>query len=250
MSKAAIRRAFDRAAASYDSAADLQRSVCALLLDALPDATPGRILDAGCGTGYGMELLARRWPSARVTAADFAPAMLAEAGGGVCADIEALPFAAGVFDLYWSSLTVQWCDCRRVCAEAARVLRPRGQLAISSLGPGTLAELRTAFEGSDRHRHVLDFSPADLLAKACSDTGLTDVSVTVHRLRFHHPQLRDLLRGLKALGANQVGHNRRPGLLGRKAWVAVEGRYEHRREPEGLPATYEVLLCTARKPSS
>lgn len=250
MNKAAIRRAFDRAAASYDSAADLQRRVCALLLDTLPDASPERILDAGCGTGYGMELLARRWPSAQVTAADFAPAMLAEAGGGVCADVEALPFSAGIFDLYWSSLTVQWCDSRRVCAEAARVLRPGGRLAVSSLGPGTLAELGAAFAGSDRHRHVLDFSPADLLAKACSEAGLADVSVTGQRLRLHHPQLRDLLRGLKALGANQVGHNRRPGLLGRKAWAAIEDRYEARRDAEGLPATYEVLLCTARKPGS
>src|SRR5262245_13403186 len=64
-------------------------------------------LDAGCGTGFlALELASRRH---RVTAVDFAPAMLAEArrkaaGRGLSvrfeeADAEALPFAAGSFDL-------------------------------------------------------------------------------------------------------------------------------------------------------
>jgi malonyl-CoA O-methyltransferase len=35
--------------------------------------------------------------------------------------------------------------------------------------------------------------------------------------------------------------------MGRNAWRAVEARYEQLREADGLPATFEVLLCTARK---
>jgi malonyl-CoA O-methyltransferase len=250
MNKAAIRRSFNRAAASYDSAATLQRRVCELLLATLPGLTPAAILDAGCGTGYGLGLLTRRWPDAQVTAADFAPAMLATTGGGVCADVESLPFAAGCFDLYWSSLTLQWCDAGQAIAEAARTLVPGGRLAVSSLGPGTLAELREAFSGTDKHRHVLDFSPPETLASACSAAGLDDVVWTTHSLRLHHASLKVLLQGLKALGANQVGHDRRPGLLGRRTWQSVEQRYEKCREPAGLPATYEVILCTANKPSS
>lgn len=250
MIKPAVRRSFDRAAASYDSAAALQRRVCQMLLDALPAAAPQAVLDAGCGTGYARSLLAHRWPDAHITAADFAPAMLARAGGGVCADIEALPFADGSFDLYWSSLTVQWCDARRVLAEAARTLAPGGMLAFSSLGPKTLTELRDAFAGSDRHRHVLEFSPAADLVAACTASGFENVMCAEQVLRLHHADTRTLMRELKALGANQVGRDRRPGLLGRAAWQAVERRYESRREPQGLPATYEVILCTARKPIS
>jgi malonyl-CoA O-methyltransferase len=250
MSKHAVRRSFDRAATSYDAAARLQRRVCQLLFDQLADPAPARILDAGCGTGYALGLLAGRWPGSRIFAADFAPAMVATAGGGICADIEALPFAAASFDLYWSSLSFQWCDAGRAIAEATRVLAPGGRLAVSSLGPGTLAELREAFAGTDRHRHVLDFPPADTLATACAATGLADVRLDSHTLRFHHGDLAALLRELKALGANQVGSQRRPGLMGRAAWQTVERRYEARRETAGLPATFEVVLCAASKPIS
>jgi malonyl-CoA O-methyltransferase len=254
MSKHAVRRSFDRAAASYDAAANLQRRVCQLLLDAVADPAPASILDAGCGTGYALGLLAERWPGSRIVAADFAPAMVASAGGarvaGVCADIEALPFADASFDLYWSSLSFQWCDDRHALHEAARVLAPGGRLAISSLAAGTLAELDAAFAGTDRHRHVLEFLPAERLAAVCSQAGFTSVHTSRHTLRFHHDSLADLLRELKALGANQVGTQRRPGLMGRRTWQTVEQRYEALREAAGLPATFEVILCTASKPGS
>lgn len=250
MSKPAVRQSFNRAAASYDAAATLQRRVCDLLLAELADAAPATILDAGCGTGYGLGLLAGRWPHARLIAADFAAAMLAAAGGGVCADIEALPLAAASLDLYWSSLTWQWCDARRTVAEAARVLAPGGRLAVSSLGPGTLAELAAAFTGADRHRHVLHFAPADTLASACAAAGLVAPRIEQRPLRLYYRDMAALLRELKALGANQIGGARRPGLMGRRTWQAIEQRYEACRDAAGLPATFEVILCTASKPTS
>ena len=250
MSKHAVRRAFDRAAVSYDSAATLQRRVCELLLAELPDTPPTAILDAGCGTGYALGLLAARWPNSQIVAADFAPSMVTTAGGGICADIEALPFADASFDLYWSSLSFQWCDTRRAVTEAARVLTPGGHLAVSSLAPGTLAELDIAFAGTDGHRHVLRFPPAAALAVACADAGLQAVQLERRTLRFHHDTLATLLRELKALGANQVGAGRRPGLMGRRTWRTIEERYEARRELAGLPATFEVILCSAIKPIS
>lgn len=250
MTKQAVRQSFNRAAASYDSVATLQRQVCELLSAQMPSTPADSILDAGCGTGYALGLLAARWPVARIIAADFAPAMVTAAGGGICADIEALPFADATYDLYWSSLTLQWCDAGRALAEAARVLAPGGKLAVSSLEPGTLAELNAAFDGTDRHRHILDFSPPEALAAACADAGLIDIRIERRTLCLHYRDLQALVRGLKSLGANQVGSARRPGLMGRRTWQAVEQRYEARREDAGLPATYEVILCTASKPSS
>ena len=250
MSRRSVRRAFDRAAGSYNAAARLQRRVCELLLAELADSRPESVLDAGCGTGYAIELLSRRWPLAHIVATDFAPAMVAAAGGGICADIEALPFASCAFDLYWSSLALQWCDVRRAMGEAARVLAPGGRLVVSTLAHGTLAELGAAFAGSDGYRHVLQFEPPEALATACSTAGLVDIRYQRHTLRFHHDSLAALLRELKALGANEVGANRRPGLMGRRTWQTMQDRYEARRENAGLPATFEVILCRAKKPTS
>ena len=101
--KQRVRESFGRAATSYDSAAIVQRRVCDRLLAEFKPAAQGpqRILDAGCGTGYGARLLRGRWPDARLTGVDFAPAMLHIARhhshANCAADIEALPFADANF---------------------------------------------------------------------------------------------------------------------------------------------------------
>jgi len=124
----AVRRAFSRAAATYDAAAVLQREVGARMAERLDvvKLAPTALLDAGCGTGDALALLATRYPGACRVALDLALPMLDAArirsgppptqlarligmvrGAGrqsptpayVCADIGALPFATGVFDL-------------------------------------------------------------------------------------------------------------------------------------------------------
>lgn len=257
MEKRHIRRAFDRAADSYDQAAALQRQVCDALESSLPPGDgqlpAGFLLDAGCGTGYGAGLLAHRYPGHPLLLADFAPAMLARAREGdngglpLCADLEHLPLDAGGAALYWSSLAVQWCDLGHSLKEAARVLAPGGVLAFSTLGPGTFAELGEAFAGIDSHRHVLPFAPPATCGEAMLGAGFQELRVERRKLQIFYPDLRSLLRAIKDIGANQVGGARRTGFLGKAAWKTVEARYERHRSAAGLPATYDVVLCTAVK---
>ena len=70
--KKQVRRAFSRAARDYDAAAVLQREVCQRMLERLDyiKLQPGRILDAGSGTGWGTRQLAQRYPAAQVVALD------------------------------------------------------------------------------------------------------------------------------------------------------------------------------------
>jgi malonyl-CoA O-methyltransferase len=140
--KARIRQSFERAASTYDSAAEIQRLICSQLGAALaPALEVGRLLDAGCGTGYALSLLQSRFPDAHAIALDFSPAMLAQIAapcGRVVGDLEHLPLASQSIDLYWSSLALQWCELPKALAEAHRVLAAAAQLAIASLGPAHL----------------------------------------------------------------------------------------------------------------
>lgn len=107
-------------------------------LGVLPPGLAGAdAVELGCGTAYVSAWLARR--GARPVALDNAPAQLATARRLqrehglafplLCANAEALPLPAARFDLAISEYgAATWCDPHRWIPEAARVLRPGGQL--------------------------------------------------------------------------------------------------------------------------
>ena len=148
-----------------------ERAAWDRLLDlVLPARRAVDALDAGCGTGFlSLELAAR---GHRVTAVDFAPAMLAEArrkaaerGASIRfeeADAEQLPFASGSFDLA-SSRHLLWTLPHPEAAidEWIRVLRPGGRLVIvdGQFDVGAPAEPGTSARGSDEYAAVSDRLP-------------------------------------------------------------------------------------------
>ena len=284
-----IRSAFDRAAASYDEAAHVQREICARLArfasahglhTSAPAGAP--LLDAGCGTGFGLEALAQRSPDAPRIALDLAPSMLKQAGRrhararatsnpaataecadaaragtadkasawlAVCGDLEHLPLAGDSLALIWSSLAVQWCDPGRALAECARVLAPGGVALVATLGPRTLWELREAFALIDGARHTIDFHPAPGWMRAAQAAALTPVAHDTVELHACASDLRGLLQDIKRIGAATVDGGRRRQPLGRAAWARLQTSYECHRLPDGrLPATYDVILLALRKP--
>ncbi len=255
--KQRIRQAFDQAATGYDAAADVQREVsdrlAAHLLQTGLDGEPAAILDAGCGTGYSARWLAQRWPRAELALLDFAPAMLAMArvqhpgATVICADIEALPFGGGRFGGYWSSLVWQWNDPRRCLAEAARVLKPGGMLAVATLGADNFPELRHAFTELDDYNHVLAIPPPERLLADCRAGGWTVMVWDRQPVRRHFPDVQSVLRSVKAVGAREV-EQRRPTPFRRSAWRALMARYERLREPAGLPLTYDAVWLIATRP--
>jgi len=251
-----VRAAFERAAETYDDAATVQREVCERL-DALIDRqlTPAAtmILDAGCGTGFGLPLLARRFPAARLLAVDFAPAMLCRLPPGLGlalgADLERLPLPADCVDAVWSSLALQW--CRPACAlgELHRVLVPGGQAWVATLGPATLGELRTAFAGIDEAEHVIAFYDLRGWTTFARAAGFRVLAAEQDTTWATAPTLHYLLKNIKAIGAHAVGSGRRRAPLGKAAWRTLEVRYETHRRPDGLlPATYDLILLHLEKP--
>src|SRR5688500_14035261 len=198
--KYAVRAAFERAAATYDQAAILQREVCDRMLSRLDYIKyyPDFILDAGSGTGYGTRKLFTRYPDARILAVDLALAMHSQAHpplswwrqflgrssrsrvAYVVGDIEQLPCREACASLVWSHLTLQWCNnVASTFSEVRRTLKAGGLFMFSTFGPDTLKELREAFRSVDGFSHVNRFPDmhdiGDMLVRSGFATPVMDM---------------------------------------------------------------------------
>ncbi|MDQ2076323.1 malonyl-ACP O-methyltransferase BioC [Marinimicrobium sp. ABcell2] len=255
LDKRRVANSFSRAASSYDRVARLQRAVSERLLELLPKSAveATRILDLGCGTGYITERLAQNRPGAQVLGLDLAEGMLHFARGQrsmpaqwLCADAEALPLAPDSLDLVYSSLSIQWCEqVSGLFNELQRVIMPGGTLAFSTLGPGTLRELKQAWQAVDGYVHVNRFLPMEDLEAALTAAGFVDIQWHREERVLHYAQLGDLTRELKALGAHNVNRGGPEGLTGRHKIAALKEAYELFRVDGQLPASYDVYYCQA-----
>ncbi|WP_028619912.1 malonyl-ACP O-methyltransferase BioC [Pseudomonas sp. Ant30-3] len=251
-----VAASFSRAAASYDSVAELQRAVGGELLNRLPEAfVPARWLDLGCGTGYFSRVLAERFAGSQGIALDIAEGMLNHArplGGArdfIVGDAERLPLQASTCDLIFSSLAVQWCaDFASVLSEANRVLKPGGVFAFASLCVGTLAELRDSWRQVDGRVHVNRFREFGVYQQLCADSGLRIARLETRPHVLHYPDVRSLTHELKALGAHNLNPGRPGGLTGRARILGLVEAYERFRQAKGLPATYQVVYAVLEKP--
>jgi ubiquinone/menaquinone biosynthesis C-methylase UbiE len=108
-------------------------------------ASPTRVLDVGCGTGYLLHTLGRRYPGAQqLCGIDAAPQMIATASSFAGDDFagddrlsftvgvaEELGYPDGTFDLVVSTTSFDhWADQQAGLVECARVLRPGGHLVL------------------------------------------------------------------------------------------------------------------------
>ncbi|HNR90942.1 MAG TPA: malonyl-ACP O-methyltransferase BioC [Dokdonella sp.] len=255
-----VRRAFGRAAASYEAHAVLQAEVQQRLLERLDEhpLAPQRVLDVGAGTGRGTALLRKRYPKAQLVAIDLAMPMLVAARrhrtwlrpfARVCADAAALPFAEASIDLLHSNLCLQWCGGLDAVFDGfRRVLRPGGLVLFSTFGPETLHELRAAFAEVDAKPHVSRFLDMHPLGDALLAAGFRDPVLERDRFTLTYASALDLMRELRALGATNADPERERGLTGKGRLQKVIDAYEQFRQGDRLPATWEVVYAIARAP--
>jgi ubiquinone/menaquinone biosynthesis C-methylase UbiE len=103
-------------------------------------ASPTRVLDVGCGTGYLLGTLAGRYPDAQqLCGIDAAPQMITTASAFARDDrlsftagvAEEIGYPDGTFDLIVSTTSFDhWADQQAGLVECARVLRPGGRLVL------------------------------------------------------------------------------------------------------------------------
>lgn len=256
-----LARRFGAAAGDYARIAVLQQEVETRLLERIEQLTqpPAVVLDVGAGPGRASGQLRRHFRGAQVIALDLAPGMLklARRQGGLwrplpvlCADAAALPLADASVDLLFSSLCLQWSpDLPATLAEFRRVLRPGALMLLSTFGPDTLHELRTAWAQADNRAHVSDFADMSVLGDALMHQGFRDPVLDRETFTLSYAGVDDLLAELRGIGANNARGDRPRGLVGKDAWRMMRARYAQLRDDEGrYPASYEVIYAQAFAP--
>ncbi|RDH42240.1 malonyl-ACP O-methyltransferase BioC [Zooshikella ganghwensis] len=256
--KEKVARSFSRAAQQYDSVAKLQRLVGNRLMSFLPShVEPRVILDLGCGTGYFTTKLARVYETSQLLACDIAMGMLQFArqryqklgATWLSGDAEQLPIRSQSVDLVFSSLAIQWCSSpAAVFSEISRVLRPGGYFVFTTLGAGTLNELRDAWSQVDSYNHVNHYPGMLAHEKAIQQSGLEQLMLERQPCTMHYQELSQLTRELKSLGANTVLEAPSSGLTTFRRLRHLRQAYERYRNDDGnLPATYQVIYGVLKK---
>ena len=258
-----VQDSFHRQAIDYDDHAVVQRRVVDRLTGLLQEegVCPARLLDVGAGTGRLLAKLRELYPAALTIGADLALGMCRAASDNLApervqlvnADAEKLPFAANSFDLVLSTSTFQWLhSLDEAFAEAMRVLSPGGLFCFALFGEKTLFELRDSYKaslnsGPDRSHSF--FCEADVLA-ALQRVGFPGAKVSSEMEVEFHPDVPELLRSLKRIGAGSAAPVSAKGLSERRMMLDMMEIYRKTHGRDGaIPASYEVIYGLGRKPA-
>ncbi|HEX9694812.1 MAG TPA: class I SAM-dependent methyltransferase [Actinomycetota bacterium] len=148
-----------------------------------------RVLDAGCGEGYGTQILAAT--AGEVVGVDLEAGVVERAAARYPsarfepADLEALPYPDASFDAVVSLQVIEHMRSPvDFCGEAARVLRPGGEFLCATPNRITFSPrgIRNAF-------HTVEFSPAELRAVLARHFTVTEMLGTFHAGRIRATEI-------------------------------------------------------------
>ena len=166
---------------------------------------PEKIIDIGCGPGNSTEVLARRFPGARVLGIDSSPEMIEAAKRDhpdlafrLCDAGRDLPLLGqGTFDVVFSNACIQWIpDHPKLLRDMMNLLRPGGMLAVQTpmnydepihriIGEVVRSEKWAArFPNPRIFYNLTQGEYFDLLSELSSDFTLWQ-TIYFHRLKSH-----------------------------------------------------------------
>ncbi|WP_241622222.1 methyltransferase domain-containing protein [Rosenbergiella australiborealis] len=240
--KNAIAQAFGRAAKHYDQFADFQRQVGEALLAHCHWHAPGMLVDAGAGSGWYSRYF--RQLGHCVTAFDLSNGMLQQARQQQAADnyirgdLESFPFLPQSVDYLWSNLALQWCsDIAATLQHFQRALKPKGQLAVSTLAAGSLPELEQVWQQCGRKAPINRWPSGEFLVETAQSLGIDawQAPIVCH---FSSPLA--ALWSLKGIGASHLHDGRQAGLGGRQFFRDLDRYWP--RDAEGYRLTYQIVF--------
>lgn len=254
--KEAIQLKFSRSAETYDEHATVQKEVADQLITLFPGKSPAKILETGCGTGNYTYLLKSLYPTAQITAIDFAENMLAKARqksatkddvSFLCSDAEIfLKETEESFDLVTSNATMHWFDNLEYTSSLiADHLTDNGAMICSVFGSGTMGEMQAGL--SDIHGKKIplpsSFFPTHKELQRIFNERFTKVEINEWQLVRNYPKLTDLLRNISKTGT--AGWHPGQDLLNRKYLKELENWFV--KTYGDCQISYQIFMVNCRK---
>jgi ubiquinone/menaquinone biosynthesis C-methylase UbiE len=262
--------AYDTIASRYDEVWGPRfEAVARLVWERVRPAANAVVLDIGTGTGIVPRGLGSKASALRlVVGCDRSPGMIRLASArmpslrAAAADALALPFRASRFDVATASfLLSHLANVEGGLAEIRRVLRPGGQLAVtswaagqdapseawSSLLAGAVASERIDAASARVAPSETRFECADGVARALTDAGFVRIGVASHTIEGRVSTDRFLADRELASGARFARD-----VLGEVEWARLLARARgelERRFGRELTFARGVLIATAERPS-
>lgn len=218
---------------------------------------PDRILEIGCGTGLLTQLVADRFPDARIDAIDIAKDMVERSRHRfrgnrrvTCQEADALTFKpTGPVHLVVSSSTLHWISpIDGLFRNIAGILTDNGHLVFSVMLQGTLIELHETRRRVARGKPVLATLPNSVrILKACKAAGLVVTDSHEEAVQVDYPSATDLLYALHDLGVTGGSISSSGAPLTRKELATLLADYaaSYPAGNDGVYATYRVLYAVA-----
>ena len=255
--RAAVRLRRERAVRGWADHAFLKREIATRLIERLDDVRRNftSALDLGCHGDEIAGALAGKPTVQSLVRADlgYGFAHLAK-GPSVVADEEALPFAAGSFDLVLSAMSLHWVnDLPGTLVQIRRILRPDGLFLGAMLGGGTLWQLRQALAAAESEiegglsARVSPFADLRDAAGLLQRAGFAMPVADNETIEVEYPNALALMRDLGAMGESNAVAERRRGLSRRSTLMRAAEIYGERfaqKSANGasrVPASFEVL---------
>jgi malonyl-CoA O-methyltransferase len=237
---------------------------------------PERVLDAGCGEGDDLMVLAQAFPEAGLLGVDISPNMLLtaldrgkqsyslmskllsrwklnafqrSAASLACAEFSELPFATASVNMLWSNLALHWHpQPHKVIREWARVMRVDGLLMFSAFGPDTFLQLKEAYASLGIRPPVLPFVDLHDYGDMLVEAGFADPVMDMEKLNITYSSADKLLSDVSAFGGNPL-LERPNGLTGRHRWNALRNALEQQKgSDEQISLSVEVIYGHAFLP--
>ena len=248
-----ICNSFNTHAKEYEASAIVQKEIGLRLFARLDylKINPKYVLDLGCGSGFFLEQLKKRYPDAVVVGLDIAFMMLKEANENVLVngDMVKMPFSNGVFDLVFANQVIHWTNSfSLLMQEIKRVMNVDSYFMFSTLGIDTFCELKTAWLHVDNYSHINDFIDMHNLGDILLNEQFVDPVVDMEKIIIKYASAAKMLNSLKAQGVRNINSKRKQGLTTKKSLLIFKQKLAELAAADGkISLTYEVIYGHALK---